>query len=170
MRKGLLWAGLVIAGRQFVAVIIVVLSVMWLQPSLLSDAGIISAPAPEVEANQKKPHALLGLTVALADLLVATGLIATSNGTIEVTARSIKRAALVRQPTNPQSVIDQLVWVTGMAALGCIVMLFSAPPSGLFSTTPSWLRIAWAGFFSVAFAFFAATTRAALMSQGSPSA
>jgi hypothetical protein len=72
VRKGLLWAGLVVAGRQFVAVIIVVLSVMWLQPSLLSDAGIISAPAPEVETNQKKlrkkPHALLGLTVALADL------------------------------------------------------------------------------------------------------
>jgi hypothetical protein len=68
MRKGLLWAGLVVAGRQFV-----VLSVMWLQPSLLSDAGIISAPAPEVEANQKKPHALLGLTVALADLLWPRG-------------------------------------------------------------------------------------------------
>lgn len=77
MRKGLLWAGLVVAGRQFVAVIIVVLSVMWLQPSLLSDAGIISAPAPEVEANQKKlrkkPHPLLGLTVALADLLWPRG-------------------------------------------------------------------------------------------------
>jgi hypothetical protein len=69
VRKGLFWAGLVVAGRQFVAVIIVVLSVMWLQPSLLSDAGIISAPAPEVEGNQKKPHALLGLTVALADLM-----------------------------------------------------------------------------------------------------
>jgi hypothetical protein len=106
------------------------------QPSMLSDADI-SAPAPDAEANQRRSTAMLGPIMAFADLLVAAGLIATSNRTIELTARHIKRAALVRHPTNPQGVIDQLVGVTEMAALGCIVMLFSAPPSGVLPTT-SW--------------------------------
>jgi hypothetical protein len=89
----LLWAGFVVAGRQIVAVIDVVLFMTWLQPSTLSDAGIISAPAPDAKAFQKKPPAMLGLIMAFADLLVATGLIATSNRTIEVTARYITALA-----------------------------------------------------------------------------
>jgi hypothetical protein len=98
------------------------------------------------------------------------GLVLTSAAQLNSSADEIKKVARVRKPADPQSVIKQLIATTGMAALASAVMTFSEPPgiavasavSGLLATV---IAIIWSGSFSVAFAFFAATARAALMCQ-----
>jgi hypothetical protein len=173
MRKEIFAAGLVVARRQLIGVTMISILVLSLQPLIPRSADDSLA----LEGTSASNHVAMSVSpetmMAAAFLLVAVGLIATSEAELMSTAGVIKKAARIRNPTNPESVIEQLIAMTGMAALGSAAMAFSDPlagfaPSYTDTANVSVPGIVWSSCFSVTFAFFAATARAGLISRRMP--
>ena len=169
MTRELYRAGMVAAGRQFLAVSLTGLAIIFLKPDCQGE--FISGPAARTGSSAApNPSRLpLGVAIAMADLLLAAGLVATASVSTNLTANLIGKVARLRLPTNPQLVVNQLVALTGISAFGCVILALRNPPTDIVSMLPDGpaevlLLLSWPGLFSVGFAFFAATALAGLKS------
>jgi len=136
----------------------------------MASASPVYSSETSLEVINASRHLTLQTAIAFADLLVAAGVVATLGKEKEVAAKEVRRLARLKRPTNPNVVVDQLIAMCAMSAAGCVLMAFCSPPALLSSlsgtTAVSFaLKIAWIGFFSIAFTFFAAIARAAVLSK-----
>ncbi len=173
MKQRLFRGGLVVAGRQFVAVLILGLCTVW----LLHTGQINSHSDPPHVSSTSSDQIVIGLllatTIAFADLAIAIGFVATSDAAIESTASAVQRVAHGSMRRDPWWRTERFILLTEMAAIVCALQALSAPPASItvFATSSSFpsvlLLVAWPGLFSVGFAFFAAIARAAIKSERS---
>jgi hypothetical protein len=172
--KDSVWrAGCIIAARQaWAAVILCLIFSIGTAPPLLGRPEPANASAAQADSYDWKPRLPLDLAVALADLLIAIGIVATSERPLPSTARAIGRVAKKIQPASPRAVVDKMVALTALAALGCAILTIRGQRMGgasLEELPPGLgielLRFAWPGICSIGFAFFAATARAARLGR-----
>jgi hypothetical protein len=163
-------AGIMIALRQLCAIFAIALVALVLMQPWAGNSDSVSGPLDNSLSHERSTNIPIGAAVALADLLIAAGLIATSAKPIITTANEIKRAARRHNPTNPLGAIDKLIGLAGLAALGCCFLAFTGERSGVGSFGDSSLcamatLLVRPSIASFGFAFFGATTRAALLSK-----
>lgn len=163
------------AALQVIAVSLVSL-VALASLGILSDAGASALAVPgegymALGAAREMPFAL---RIGLADILVASGLIATLGVRLTDAAEEIRQRAGEQAPEAPGLVINELLAFAALATFCSFLMVFHKPPellTALFAqmepaAAPSLVvLLGWDALFSVAFVFFGVITRAALISK-----
>ena len=145
----LLHAGIVAARRQLAALVVFTL-VLSLTAQITENSWLSTTPL-----------------LPWGCLLVAFGFALTSNRSIEVTARRIRRGSDLFQVAGPKHVLIALTAQFGLAAILLAILALREPPNAItvvveYFGVGSRASIIWAGVMSVGVACFGATAHAAL--------
>jgi hypothetical protein len=157
----LLQAGLVAAGRQLVAVVIVTLLASW-----LASHDLIVRGASTISSGTET----IGIPASLLlwmYLLIATGLALTKSQSVELTAAWIGHACSRMRLARPEDALMTLVLQLGISAIAFAIFALRTPPEALIDTATyfecvSAVSIIWAATMSVGVACFGASAHAAL--------
>ena len=155
----LLQAGLVAAGRQLIAVVIVTLLA-----SRLASHDLIVQGASTSSGTEATGISALLICIYL---LVATGLALTKSQSVELTAAWIGHACSRMRLARPEVALMTLVLQLGISAIAFAIFALRTPPEPLIDAATyfgfvSVVPIIWAATMSVGVAFFGASTHAAL--------
>ena len=153
--------GLVVAGRQFVAVLCLAIASYWVAPS--DPSGAIGDPLTEVGVGINPQPIQLWLVAA--DILVALALAATTSRSLAETALEMRRAAVQRDRLRSGRTLAALLAVLVLAAAACAITGL-VPPSfksaiGSNAGLERLLECGWSAVASIGLAFFASNARAA---------
>ena len=157
----LLQAGLVAAGRQLVAVVIITLLA-----SRLASVDLLVRGASTISRGTQNIGILASLLLWMY-LLVATGLALTKSQSVELTAAWIGHACSRMRLAKPEDALMMLVLQLGISAIAFAIFALRTPPEMLIDAATylgfgSPVSIIWAATMSVGIAFFGASTHAAL--------
>lgn len=160
----LLQAGLVAAGRQLVAVLIITLLA-----SLLTSHDFAIQDAPAMSSGTEGSFISLSQLLIWTYLLFAVGFALTNDRSIGLTAIRIRHASRLMRFVPPGHASRTLVAQFGIAAVAFAIFALRTPPESLIEGTrylghTGAASIAWAGIMSVGVAYFGASAHAALKS------
>lgn len=162
----LLHAGLVAAGRQLGAVVIVTLSV-----SLLASHDLIIGEAFTTSRNSEALWISVSPFLIWAYLLTATGLALSTGRSIFYTGSYFRHASRLIRIVSPHFTLKVLVAHLGLAAIMLAVLAWRTPESIIgagrqFGFTTAATTIGWAAAMSIGVACRSASAHAALKALG----
>jgi hypothetical protein len=149
-------AGLVAAGRQIAAVMLLTLFLSWV-PSSDFNLGSLICGGTEMG----------GVSVLIAAyLIVAAGLAMTGTKAVDLTAASICRAASRMRLARPEHALKTLIFQLGVPAIAFAALAFRAPPEVMSEIArnlgcDSAANAIWGATMSIGLACFGATANAA---------
>jgi hypothetical protein len=154
----LLRAGLVAAGRQFCAVVLVTIAI-----HLIPSSGLVQWSSDNSAAERFWADVSPLLTCSY--LLTAMGLAFTSDRSVRLTAESIYRASRLMRLSNPKHALMALAAQLGLAAAVFAIFTLRPPPEALTEvaghlTCSCVVLIGWAGVMSMGVAGFGASAHA----------
>jgi hypothetical protein len=160
----LLQAGLVVAGRQLVAVLVITLLA-----SLLTSHNFAVQEASSMSSGTESSRIFLSQLLIWAYLLFAVGFALTGDRSIDLTAKRIRHASRLMRFVPPGHASRTLVAQFGIAAVVFAVFALRTPPDSLIEGSRYFgcagvASIAWAGIMSIGVACFGASAHAALKS------
>ena len=158
----LLHAGLVAAGRQFGAVVIVTLSI-----SLLTSHNLTVQEAFATDSNNEALWISVSPFLIWAYLLIATGLALSTGRSIFYTALYFCRVSHLIRIASPDFTLKALVAHLGLAAIMLAILAWRTPESIIgvgrqFGFTTAATTIGWAAAMSIGVACMGASAHAAL--------
>lgn len=157
----LLQAGLVAAGRQLAAVVIVTLLT-----SRLASHDLIIRDASTISCGTETIGISTSILISMY-LLVAAGLALTKDKSVELTAAWIVHGCSLMRLAKPKDALTTLVFQLGISAIAFAIFALRTPPEPLIDAATyfgcaSAASIIWAATMSVGVASFGASTHAAL--------
>ncbi len=161
----LLQAGLVAAGRQLAAVMIVTLFL-----SRLTSYGLIGRDALTT-CNGIEAFGMSTPRLTWAYLLVATGLALSRSQSIDLTAERLRHASHLMRLARPEHTLMALVVQLGLSTILFAVFTLRTPPEPLTDVASyfgcaSAASVIWAAAMSIGVACFGASTHATLRALG----
>jgi hypothetical protein len=158
----LLHAGIIAAGYQLLAVVLITVAV-----SLLAQHGIIDWPGLSELSNGTDSLSILADPfVCWTYILTALGIIFTDHQYIGITARRICYASHLLNPSKPAQATNVLLAQLWLTSIGFVALVLKSPPDLFLEVGRrlgcDWIAlVAWPGIMSIGLASFGSNARAA---------